>query len=233
MQNYKVYVHIFPNGKKYVGITKQTLDRRWQNGNGYKGQFVYNAIKKYGWHNVEHKVLYTNLTKEEAEELEIKIIKEWKTNKKEFGYNIESGGNLNKEISKETREKLRIANSGNEPWIKGKHHTEKSKELNRQKHIGKEAWNKGKSFDMKSRKKMSKSKKKLYEEGWLPSNAKRVICLELNRIYNSAKEAARDLHINSSHISSCCTGKRNSTGGYHFRYFDKEGGDAYEPKPIR
>ena len=37
--NYKVYIHEFPDGKKYIGITKQTLKARWGiNGNGYKTQ---------------------------------------------------------------------------------------------------------------------------------------------------------------------------------------------------
>lgn len=30
--NYKVYMHTCPNGKKYVGITKQNVKDRWQNG---------------------------------------------------------------------------------------------------------------------------------------------------------------------------------------------------------
>ena len=36
MNNYTVYCHIFPNGKRYVGITKQKPEYRWDNGNGYR-----------------------------------------------------------------------------------------------------------------------------------------------------------------------------------------------------
>lgn len=80
---YTVYCHTFPNKKKYVGITCQKPQYRWNNGNGYKGQpFIYNAIQKYSWHNIEHKVLYENLTKQQAEEVEQKIIKEWKLQNK-------------------------------------------------------------------------------------------------------------------------------------------------------
>ena len=33
--NYFVYVHSCPNGKKYVGITRQIPKKRWNNGYGY------------------------------------------------------------------------------------------------------------------------------------------------------------------------------------------------------
>lgn len=46
MKKYIVYCHIFPNGKRYVGITSQKPNERWRNGRGYKGSnAVYNAIK--------------------------------------------------------------------------------------------------------------------------------------------------------------------------------------------
>ena len=225
MNKYKVYVHIFPNNKKYVSITKQDPQRRWQNGNGYKGQVVYKAIQKYKWHNIEHKILYYNLSKDAAEKYEKELIKEWKTNNRKYGYNIENGGNANKEISAETRQKLSIANKGHIPWIKGKHQSEESKLKNRNKHLGRQAWNKGIKFSEESKNKMSVSKKELYKNGWLPSNTKKVICIQTNQVFDSSYEAARILGLNRSHITSCCTGKRKSTGGYSFRYW--KGGDAY------
>lgn len=35
-ENYTVYIHNFPNGKSYVGITGQLPEKRWKNGWGYK-----------------------------------------------------------------------------------------------------------------------------------------------------------------------------------------------------
>ena len=224
MNNYVVYVHIFPNNKRYVGITRQDPQRRWQNGNGYKGQVVYEAIKKYKWHNIEHKILYYNLSKSDAEKYEIELIKEWKTNNKNYGYNIEAGGNANKQISDETRQKLSEAHKGQIPWIKGKHHSENSKLKNKNKHLGKTSWNKGLKFSEQSRNKMSNAKKELYNSGWLPSNTKKVVCLQTGQVFNSAYDASRLLGLNRSHITSCCTGKRKSTGGYNFEYW--KGGDA-------
>lgn len=73
--HYTVYIHIFPNQKKYVGITGQRTKDRWRvNGNGYKPQkLVYRAIKKYGWENIEHIIVAENLSVTKAGELEKKL----------------------------------------------------------------------------------------------------------------------------------------------------------------
>lgn len=92
---FTVYCHINKiNGKKYVGITKQNPETRWHSGNGYNNnEYFWRAIKKYGWENFDHKILYENLTKEEAEKIEIQLIAEWKTTDRAYGYNIANGGN--------------------------------------------------------------------------------------------------------------------------------------------
>lgn len=114
MKRYIVYCHIFPNGKRYVGITCQKPNKRWRNGKGYEGsKAVYNAIKKYGWHNIEHRILYEDLSKSEAEKMEIKLIKEWNTLSPN-GYNLCKGGNLvsGHKLSKKTKDHLRKINLG-------------------------------------------------------------------------------------------------------------------------
>ena len=71
-KNYTVYMHIFPNSKKYIGITKVKPQYRWgSNGRYHHNVYMMNAIKKYKWENVKHIILYTNLTKEEAEQKEM------------------------------------------------------------------------------------------------------------------------------------------------------------------
>lgn len=78
------------NGKQYVGRTSQSLKSRFNNGNGYSQSYLSTDIKKYGWNNFNHTLIKSGLTKEEACELEKKMIKELKT--QETGYNISEGG---------------------------------------------------------------------------------------------------------------------------------------------
>lgn len=108
MKKYCVYCHTNKNNnKKYVGITCEKPEKRWKNGLGYKhNEYFYNAIVKYGWEDFSHEILYTNLSKSEAEQIEIRLIKKWELTNRSRGYNIEGGGNLGKEVSEETKHKL-------------------------------------------------------------------------------------------------------------------------------
>lgn len=110
---YKVYCHINKiNNKRYYGITMQDINRRWSNGRTYKpknenhNSRFYNAILKYGWDNFEHIILCDNLNKKEAEDLEIKFIKEYDTTNPEKGYNIQSGGNSKGRNTDEIRKRI-------------------------------------------------------------------------------------------------------------------------------
>lgn len=92
-KTYTVYKHTNKiNGKVYIGITRQTPERRWQNGKGYKGTYFWNAISKYGWDNFKHEILFDGLSKEEACALEIKLIAKYGSDNRERGYNICEGG---------------------------------------------------------------------------------------------------------------------------------------------
>lgn len=66
MGTYTVYKHTSPNGKVYIGITKLSVERRWQEGKNYKtSNHFNNAIKKYGWDNIKHEILFTGLSRSE------------------------------------------------------------------------------------------------------------------------------------------------------------------------
>lgn len=138
MDDYSVYKHILPkeisgkdNDMIYIGITMQGLNKRWQNGFGYKhNSYFSNAIKKYGQENFLHEVLFEGLTKEEAEQKEIELIAYYKSNQREYGYNITSGGECLGKHSEETKQKMKENHADfsgkNHPWY-GKHHSEDTK----------------------------------------------------------------------------------------------------------
>ena len=73
-----VYKHVSPSGKIYIGITSQNPHKRWKKGEGYKTQPFYGAVTKYGWDNISHEILFTNLTEDEAVQKESDLIKLYK-----------------------------------------------------------------------------------------------------------------------------------------------------------
>ena len=92
--NWCVYRHTNEvNGKLYIGVTCQRPTRRWANGQGYVFcTRFYNAIKKYGWDAFRHDILFTDLTQEEAERLEVELIAKYDTTNPDKGYNLAAGG---------------------------------------------------------------------------------------------------------------------------------------------
>ena len=96
------------NGKCYIGQTCN-IKARWKPKCYEKCTKFYNAIKKYGWDNFTHEILYV------CEEKDADYWEEFfidKYHSVENGYNLDYGGNPNKEVSVETREKLRRINIG-------------------------------------------------------------------------------------------------------------------------
>lgn len=117
-----VYMHVFPNNKKYIGITCQDPQKRWgHNGNGYKNSKQYaisNAIVKYGWDNIKHIILFEDLSFDKANRVEMILISLFKTNinkyGKSFGYNLTDGGdgNTGRTMSNKSKQRLRFINRG-------------------------------------------------------------------------------------------------------------------------
>ena len=216
-RRYKVYMHVNKlNNKKYIGITsKDNVEDRWKKGNGYRRQIkFYRAIKKYGWDNFEHKVLFDRCSKLEAENIEVELIDYFNANNNKFGYNVSNGGNSIGKFTIETRNKISIAN-------KGRVCSEEAKNKNRLAHLGKlhneESKNKI-SNTMKNKKINIGKSNPMY--GVTPVNAKKIICLNNNIVYNSITEASRILNLDFRLVSAVCNGKRHTTGGYTFKFYE-------------
>lgn len=193
---YTVYMHINKiNGKKYIGITQQNVKKRWQNGYGYiNNPHFYLAIKKYGWGNFYHIILFDNLYAEQAYVIEAELIRKYKTQDDNYGYNNCVGGDkgaLGCTWSDEARHKFSQSRKGKDNPMYGKHHT------------------------FEARQKMSlclKQRKPTY---------KAVRCIELNKIFKSLKDAAKWCGVNPSTLSSCLHGAQHTSGGYHWEYIPK------------
>lgn len=94
-KEWTIYMHISPNGKKYVGQTsRRDVEKRFRNGKGYKGNRMFRQdINYYGWNSFEHKILYTHIkTQEEADAIEIRLIEKLDLMNPRKGYNVMSGG---------------------------------------------------------------------------------------------------------------------------------------------
>lgn len=201
MENtYKVYMHVTPNGKRYIGVTKTRLAKRWQRGLGYKcNEYFTNAIKKYGWDNIDHVVLFDNLNREEAEQKEIELIKQYKTTDREYGYNIEGGGSLRKEVSKETREKLRKNATGVIP-------SKETREKMGRAHSGTKCHFYGIPCTEEMKAKLRELRSKPVAQYDKQGN--------LIRTFKSATEAANFYGRKRQAITAACTGKSRTCAGY-------------------
>ena len=94
MRKWTVYRHVSPSGKVYIGITSRSVKIRWRkDGSGYKSDSsttIWNAIKKYGWDNFKHEILFENINEISAKLIEIDLIYYYK--KQGISYNITDGG---------------------------------------------------------------------------------------------------------------------------------------------
>lgn len=61
-----------------------------------------------------------------------------------------------------------------------------------------------------------------HKEKLSKSRQKKVYCLELDKVFDGVRIAARELSIHATHITLCCQGKRKTCGGFHFEYYTGE-----------
>lgn len=120
---YVVYKHTAPNGKAYVGLTKDYQARNRCHKHGATGCAAFvAAVKKHGWDSFTHEVLIENLDLVAANFFERLFIVAENT-MAPAGYNLKEGG-ASAPCSKETREKISKAQKGipkqYAPWNLGR-----------------------------------------------------------------------------------------------------------------
>lgn len=240
-KSYCVYMHRNKiNDKKYIGITCRKPEHRWgKDGNSYKGQIFKTAIDKYGWCNFEHIILFTGLSAEEAYKKEQELIKLYKSNQKEFGYNLSSGGEhgstgyLNNAMSivvyqydldgvfiaeypslSEAERVTGISNSSISSCCKGK-----------QMYTGNFQWSYTKVDKMPKIDKHQLISEKVRKKG------KPVYCYDMDgnfiKKYDSARIASEEINTDQRKINACCSGRTRYSN--NFQWFYKYMGNKIEP----
>ena len=202
-----------PNyGLKHTEESKKKISK------SLKGKYVGEKAYWYGKERDEEtkqKISETHKGKTLSEEHRNNISKSLKGK-----YTGERNPNYGKKVSEETREKLSRIN-------KLKWEDEEYRQMMVKKQSGENNYWYGKQLSEEHKKKLSEAKKGKYKRSDSP-HAKAVYCYELDEIRLCAKEWADELKLSNAHISSCCTGKRKSTGGYHFRYATGEEIEEYK-----
>lgn len=233
--NFYVYCHTNKmNNKKYIGITSQKRPQdRWRSdGSGYNGQIFGKAIKKYGWNNFHHEIIYKNLSFENACKKEKELIKFYNTTDKKYGYNISAGGdnvtlglyNLESMSTKvymysiagdflaefpsmmEAERITGIENSAICACCKGRHAYTKDYR-----------W----SYE-KVEKLLPINKEQFRFDKILKNQVKQVFQYDSNgnfiKSYASLSDASRKTGVDFRNISQCCHGKTRHSAGYMWFY---------------
>ena len=214
--NYCVYIHTSPSGKMYVGQTKLKPEERWgKNGSHYlkkkiNGDYIHpafaHAILKYGWNNIEHEIVASSLTSEEADNFEKLLIEKMNTKNRKYGYNLKDGGLGGGGFSEEIKKKISNATKGENNPFYGKNHSEESLKKMSESHKG---LNMGEAHF---------ASKKVCQYDSLGS---------LINIWNCMNEAERELNISKGSIYNCCKGIQKKSGGFIWKYVDENITEEY------
>jgi len=231
---YTVYMHELKNdGRMYIGQTVNIAERWACRGAKYKAcRHFWNAIKKYGWDAFNHIALYSGLSKQEADALEMLLISKHDSSDPRKGFNLRGGGQRGT-VSEETRRKMSEAirgekhpnygkrlpethrrhiseaNKGEKNGFYGRRHTEETRAIIKEKRAQQVCPRKGKKHTAKAKAAMRDAKRE---------QIKTVLCIETGSRFDGLKEAGRETGIDRSSISRCCRGMQKSAGGFHWRF---------------
>lgn len=205
------------NGKVYIGQSIN-IKNRWKdhiyalNRGDSTCTLLQRAWNKYKQNNFSFEIIEL-CSENELDNVEIKYIELYDSINN--GYNIELGGNENKHLSAETKQKLsksakeRLSDPTKNPMY-DKHHTDEAKaKISTSK--------KGKLLSEETKQKLSQVH--IGHPGY-NKNLDPVYCIELDEIFSCASEAAKILGIDGTNILPCCRHVygRKTCGGYHWEF---------------
>ncbi|QIW21203.1 GIY-YIG nuclease family protein [Bacillus thuringiensis] len=202
MKVYSIYrATNIKTGKSYIGRTTNTLNRRvsyhYSNAKKriHKNNKFFDALLESNYYDWEWSILDSTTSLEESYTLEKFYIQKY--NSMSDGYNSKEADNTpwnkGKKMSKAYGENLRGKKNG----MYGKSHSE--------------AYRKWRG-DYMSENQLGKTN---------PA-ARKVYCIELDKTWDTIKEAAGELNIHRDSIRHNCKGINKTAGGYHFQYADNK-----------
>ena len=215
------------DGKRYIGQSIDVYNRWWEN--NHPNRYLQRAYNKHGCENFCYCIL-KECSEEELTKIEDYYIKLYANN-----YNLREAGprghhseeskqknriaHLGKKASEETKKKMSLSQRGRKGSMKGKHHSEETKRKMRESH---KHFTPVKYEDTFS--KISVSVKNLWKDDSYRKNMSakhskgKVLCVETNRVFDSASEIERDLHIYN--IRGVIDIENRTAGGYHWRSYN-------------
>lgn len=227
MEKFKIYKHTSPSGKVYIGQTREkSVIQRWRNGGKgylsinpktgeYDQPFIANAINKYPWDEWEHEIITECTTQEEADYLESYYIKLYKSNDRNYGYNLTAGGrgHLGQEMKSSTKEKL--SEAVKELWKNPEYRNKtilgmKGKSMHENTKNALLKANTGRMCSEETRKKIKKAHSKIVLQYSING--------EFIAQYDDCVDTGKTIGVGNCAISNCCIGKSKKCKNYIFLY---------------
>ena len=209
----------------YIGKAKDIQSRQNQHKSEAKSgnkAHLYNAIRKYGIENFDFSIIeimslenyITNGS--DREKYQIKYYNSYLDPKH---YNETEGGEgvIGQKPSQEQKDKqskIKKQQYQTEEGIKKK---QQQSELMKNKNLFK-GHNHTEEQCKKHSKNMKGNKNPNYNKH---NNGKKCLCIELNKIFNSTREAAQYIGVAHQNIAAACRGDTKTSGGYHQKYIEE------------
>ena len=190
------------NNKKYVGqsvdIKNRIRNHKWALRHGrHENSHLQKSFNKYGEDCFVFDVI-CECTEDQLDHLERFYIALYNCIDPQFGYNSETGGNLNKHLSKELRARMSEKRSGKNSSMWGKKHTDETKAIMREKALGR---------------KMSDDAKAKSSKSHRGKGAKPLYCIEADMIFTGSSDAIEFAGLKSrSSIFEHLAGRKSYAG---------------------
>lgn len=216
-------------GKKYIGQSIH-IQERWQKHkaalrhNNHENDYLQKAWNKYGAEQFQWTVL-EYCTSEQLDEREQYYIAQYDTMNKECGYNLKSGGQFMTNVyTAELRNKMSeaVQRSYTDELRQKRSEQAKAQWSNpetRAKMTGINHGRYGKHLSPDARKRIGDAQrnKPSFRRNWTP-----VYCVELNKQWACAHDAAQELNEDSGSILKACRGELHTYHKRHWQFVTNE-----------